>query len=117
VEEEGRGDDQGTDEDASEGAAFLAGGEIVRVYEDYDEGFEPGVGEAVDEGDVEAQAKADGLGGVKGEGAGRESSSGCLLPSVCSAAISGSPFNFSFSVGLRCRECLRSRSPGRGLSS
>jgi hypothetical protein len=103
VEEEGRGDDQGTSEGASEGAALLAGGEIVGVCEDYDEGFEPDVGEAVDESDVEAQAKADGLGGVKGEGAGRESSVGCLLPFVCSAAISGSRFNFSSSVGLRRR--------------
>lgn len=49
----GDGDGAGGDKDAEEGEAAFAGVEAVDFAEDYREGFEPDVEDAVDEGDVE----------------------------------------------------------------
>ncbi len=50
--EEGAHDDDGAEEDADEGEALGAEGEVVDLDEDDGEGFEPEVEEAVDEADV-----------------------------------------------------------------
>lgn len=105
VEEEGRGDDQGADEDASEGAAFLAGSEIVGACEDYDEGFEPDVGKAVDAGDVAAIKKRR-MGSVESRerrGRTRVISRTSFCRSCARPRSRARIFNFSLPLGLRRR--------------
>lgn len=61
-------DDEGADEEAEEGEAFEARGEVVDGAEDDGEGLEPEVEEAVGEGDVEVEREADGFLDGEGEG-------------------------------------------------
>lgn len=69
VPEEGRHDGEGAEEDAEEGEAGGARGEMVDGDEDEGEGFEPEVEESLDEGDVEVEEEDDGFGEGEGEGA------------------------------------------------
>jgi hypothetical protein len=59
VPKEGQDDDQSADEDAEEGEAFFTEREAVVVDEDDDEGFEPDIEKAVDQGNVEVEGEAD----------------------------------------------------------
>ena len=68
VEEEGDHDDEGADEDAEEGEALGPEREVVDVNEDDGEALEPEIEQSVDQGDVEVQEEADGLGEGEGEG-------------------------------------------------
>lgn len=62
----GHQDDQGADEDAEEGEAFEALGEVVDIAEDDGEGLEPEVEETIGESDVEVEREANGF--LQGEG-------------------------------------------------
>lgn len=66
VVEKGNHDDEGTHENAEEGEAFEALGEVVDLAENDGEGLEPKVEETVGEGDVEVEREANGL--LQGEG-------------------------------------------------
>lgn len=61
IPEEGRDGNESADQDAQVCEAFLAEAEVVDANEDDDEGLEPDVQEAVDEGDVEVDEKDHGL--------------------------------------------------------
>ena len=68
VPEEWRDDDEDADQDAEKGEAFHTQVEAVDVDEDDDEGFEPAVEKAVDEGDVEVEEEEHWFGDGHGEG-------------------------------------------------
>ena len=102
VPKEGQDDDQIAGKVAEEGEAFFTEREAVIVDEDDDEGFEPDIEKAVDQGNVEAEAEAYWLGEVEGEGP-DESIHYDSLPVMCSATIYCSHFSFSFWVSLQCR--------------
>ena len=89
VKEEGDHDDEGAEEDAEEGETLGAEGEAVDVDENDGEGLKPEVEEAVDEGEVGVEEKADGFGEGEGEGA-DEDHQRYLLPGHA----------FSFELGL-----------------
>ena len=68
VVEKGDQDDEGTEEDAEEGQAFEALGEVVDIDEDDWERLEPEVEETVGEGDVEIEYEDNGF--LQGESEG-----------------------------------------------